>query len=65
LQRIYRLVGLYKNARLARADQFLNKSFHFRFLKWHVAIGELVGDNLSGTFATEGMTGTWTAERKK
>ena len=26
--------------------------------------GELVGDKLSGSFATEGMTGTWSATRK-
>ena len=27
--------------------------------------GDLANDTLSGTFATEGMTGTWTAVRKK
>jgi hypothetical protein len=27
--------------------------------------GELADDKLSGTFTTEGMTGTWTAVRKK
>jgi hypothetical protein len=27
--------------------------------------GELADDKLSGTFTTEGMTGTWTALRKK
>jgi len=30
-----------------------------------VLTGELKDDKLSGTFATEGMTGSWTAVRKK
>ena len=46
-------------------DNKLNCTLKFEKHESIALTGELKDDKLSGTFATEGMTGTWTAVRKK
>jgi len=46
-------------------DDKLNCTLKFEKHESIVLTGELKDDKLSGTFATEGMTGSWTAVRKK
>jgi len=46
-------------------DDKLNCTLKFDKHESIVLTGELKDDKLSGTFATEGMTGSWTAVRKK
>jgi len=46
-------------------DSKLNCTLKFEKHESIALTGEFKDDKLSGTFATEGMTGTWTAVRKK
>ena len=47
------------------ADNKLSCTLKFEKHESIALKGEFKDDKLSGTFATEGMTGTWTAARKK
>ena len=46
-------------------DNKINCTLKFEKHESIALTGEFKDDKISGTFATEGMTGTWTAERKK